>query len=164
MKAQLKKELALTGLRDVRAALLEQATNIPVNARDTIFLGVWSVKDLLAHLTGWDFTNIAAIKAVQAGELPAFYAHSDRDWKSYNAMLVASYKRDRFTELLALVKDSHVQLVEMAQTIPPENFVRDFGVRFRGYKVTIQRLLEAEQKDEKIHLEQLLTFRQTLEK
>ena len=35
---------------------------------------------------------------------------------------------------------------------------KDFGVRFRGYNVTIQRLLEAEQKDEQTHLGQIIAF------
>jgi hypothetical protein len=49
-------------------------------------------------------------------------------------------------------------LVAYVQTIPPEDFNRDFGVRFRGYKVTIQRLLEADIKDVQIHCQQIVDF------
>jgi hypothetical protein len=35
---------------------------------------------------------------------------------------------------------------------------KDFGVRFHGYKVTIQRLLEAEAKGEQIHRQQITAF------
>jgi hypothetical protein len=49
-------------------------------------------------------------------------------------------------------------LLEFLNTIPAENFNKDFGVRFRGYRVTIQRLLEAEQKDEETHLQQIMDF------
>jgi hypothetical protein len=56
------------------------------------------------------------------------------------------------------VKDSQEKLIEFLQTIPAENFNKDFGVRFRGYKVTMQRLLEAEWKDEQTHLQQIVDF------
>jgi hypothetical protein len=164
MKAQTKKELVLTGLQDTRSAILAETAALPAEKRNKVFIGIWSAKELLAHLAGWDFANLDAIKNVLAGKVPAFYAHHDRDWKTYNAMLVANYKRDAFDELVTLVKNSQRQLIEFAQTIPSEAFNKDFGVRFRGYKVTIQRLLEAELKDEMVHLEQLQVFRRSLEK
>jgi hypothetical protein len=72
--------------------------------------------------------------------------------------LVKKHKRDSFQELLGAVKGSQKKLIEFLQTIPPEHFNKDFGVRFRGYKVTIQRLLEAEWKDEQTHLRQITDF------
>lgn len=69
---------------------------------------------------------------------------------------MAKYKRDDFDELLAFVHDSHRQLIEYLETVPPEAFEKDFGVRSgRGTRVTIARLLQAEWKDEKEHLEQI---------
>jgi hypothetical protein len=56
------------------------------------------------------------------------------------------------------VKDAQRQLLEYIQTVQLSAFNKDFGVRFRGYKVTIQRLLEAELKDEQIHLQQIADF------
>jgi hypothetical protein len=117
------------------------------------------VVDLIAHLVGWDFTNLAAAKDIQAGKLPEFYAHYDKDWKTYNAGLVAKYKRDEFEELLALARDSHSQLIAYLESLPVETFEKDFGVRSaRNYKITIARLLQAELKDEQEHLEQIRGF------
>jgi hypothetical protein len=144
---------------DTRTAILHAASQLSHTAQNKTFLGTWSIKDLLAHLAGWDYTNLAAAQDIQAGKLPAFYAHYDKDWKTYNAELVAKYKRDDFEELLALVHDSHRRLIEYLETIPAEAFERDFGVRTgRNYKVTIARLLEAEWKDEQEHLEQIREF------
>lgn len=95
---------------------------------------------------------------VLAGKLPSFYAHHDRDWAKYNAMLVARYKRDQSEELIELAKGSQRELIELLEMIPPELFNKDFGVRFRGDKVTVQRLLEAEVKDEQTHLQQIVDF------
>ena len=119
--------------------------------------------DLIAHLIGWDFANLAAAKDIQAGKLPDFYAHYDKDWKTYNAELVAKYKRDNFDELLALARDSHGQLIAYLESVPAEAFEKDFGVRTgRNYKVTIARLLQAELKDEQEHLKQIQEFAQKL--
>lgn len=123
-----------------------------------VFLGTWSVKDLLAHLAGWDFANLEAVEAVLAGRLPAFYAYRDPDWRTYNAMLVARYRRGMLTEMIEQARDSHRQLLDFLQSIPAESLGRDFGVRFRGYKVTIQRLLTAEHGDEMTHLQQIGDF------
>lgn len=56
------------------------------------------------------------------------------------------------------MRDSQKELMQFLQTIPPENFNKDFGVRFRGDKVTIQRLLEAEASDEQTHFQQIVDF------
>ena len=159
-KAQARKEQILAELRETRVQILNEAVALPAEKQDMVFLGIWSVKDLLAHLAGWDFANLEAVEAVLAGRLPAFYEHRDPDWQAYNAMLVAKYKRDSMDELLELVRDSQRQLIDYLQTIPPESFGKDFGVRFRGYKVIVQRLLEAENKDEKMHLRQIQDFLQ----
>jgi len=117
------------------------------------------VVDLIAHLIGWDFTNLAAAKDIQAGKLPEFYARQDKDWKTFNAELVAKYKRDDFEELSALARDSQGQLIAYLESLPAEAFEKDFGVRTgRNYKVTIARLLQAELKDGQEHLEQIQAF------
>ena len=157
-KAQSRKETILSTLVKTRQDILTEVSALSRSDREKVFLGSWSVKDLLAHLAGWDFTNMDAIKSVLAGKLPAFYEYRDRDWQTYNAILVGKYKKNSFRELLATVKNSQRKLIEFLQTIPPEYFNRDFGVRFRGYKVTIQRLLEADIKDVQIHCQQIINF------
>lgn len=156
------KEAILTGLVQVRRQILNAAALSPTQ-QDDVFLGIWSVKDLLAHLVGWDYTNLEAAKSVLAGELPAFYAHYDRDWQTYNARLVAEYKKDDFGEMLASVEDSHHQLVAFLETVPAEDYDRDTGVRFNRYKVTIARLLRVEIRDEQKHHAQIQAFRDRAE-
>jgi hypothetical protein len=154
----LKQEL-FSSLLKTRNAIIQEASQLSTEAQNTVFLGTWSLKDLLAHLAGWDFTNLAAVKDIQAGKLPEFYAHYDKDWKTFNANLVAKYKRDDFDELLALVRDSQHQLIEYLETLPAEAFEKDFGVRSgRGARVTIARLLQAELEDEQEHLRQIQDF------
>lgn len=154
----LRKDQILSNLVETRQNILVEASRLSDEQRDQVFLGIWSVNDLLAHLIGWDYTNLDAVKSVLAGKLPSFYNHRDHDWQTYNAMLVKKHKKDSFKELLTTLKNSRGKLIEFLQTIPPEQFNKDFDVRFRGYKVTVQRLLEAERKDEQTHLQQITGF------
>ena len=158
----LKREL-LSAVLETRAALLQAASGLSPTAQDTVFLGIWSVKDLIAHLIGWDFANLAAAQAIQAGKLPEFYAHYDEDWETFNAESVAKYKRDDFEELSALARDSLGQFIAYLESIPPEHIEKDFGVRSgKNEKITILYLLQAELKDGQEHLKQIQEFKATL--
>jgi hypothetical protein len=154
----LRKDQTLSALTKARQKLLSAATEISEKEQDVIFLGTWSVRDLVAHLIGWDHTNIDAIKSVMQHQLPVFYKYRDHDWQTYNAMLVKKYKRGSIQKLVLTAEASHEKLIQYLQTIPPEIFNKDFGVRFHGYKVTIQRLLDSETKDEQTHLPQIRDF------
>jgi RNA polymerase sigma-70 factor (ECF subfamily) len=158
-RAQARKLELIAGLIETRKRILDAASALSPFEQDQIFLGIWSVKDVLAHLMGWDFTNLDAVKAVRAGRLPDFYAFADRDWKTYNARLVLQYRNDNFAELIAATRASHRELIDALQAIPAEEFEQDQGVRFKGIKVTIARLLQAELEDEKAHYTQISEFR-----
>jgi len=161
IKAEAKKDRLISDFIQVRHSILEAASSLSPAQQDQVFLGIWSVKDLLAHLVGWDLANIEAIQAILAGKLPAFYAHHDRGWKTFNDRLVAQHKRDNFEDLLSSVEDSHQQLIDVVKTIPAEEFDKDRDVRFKRYKVTIARTLQAEIDDEKTHHRQVKEFGDT---
>jgi hypothetical protein len=144
--AQAQKDGIISGLVAARSKILDEANSLSPAAQDEVFLGEWSVKDLLAHLVGWDYTNLTAVQEILAGQKPGFWTHYDRDWKSYNAQLVAQYRRDDFTELVAAVEQSHRTLIDYLQTVPADEYVK---------RKQIARLLRAETKDEEEHHRQI---------
>jgi hypothetical protein len=148
--AQAEKDAIIRGLVKARQKILDAASLLSPQQQDEVFLGVWSVKDLLAHLAGWDDTNVKAVEEILAGQKPSFWEHYDRDWKSYNARLVVEYKRDDFAELLALVEESHRKLIDFLQTVPAGEYLK---------KRKIRSLLRTEIKDEKKHYRQVQEFR-----
>lgn len=152
---QARKQRLLDELSQVRQAVLLAAQSLPAEKQRQVFLGSWSAWELLAHLAGWDRTNVQAARSLQAGELPEFYAFKDRDWASYNALLVSRYAGLDFETLLAEVQAAHRDLLAFMSMAPAEVFDKDYGVRYKGYRVTLGRLLEAELRDERQHLEQL---------
>jgi uncharacterized damage-inducible protein DinB len=157
-KAQDKKDKLIAELIEIRRKILDAASALSPVGQSQVFLGIWSIKDLLAHLVGWDVANLKAIKAIRAGKLPDFYAYQDRDWKTYNARLVLRYKKNDFGKLASSAKASHEKLIDFLETLPAEEFDQDKGVRFKGYKVTIASLLQVELKDEKVHHTQIEAF------
>jgi hypothetical protein len=142
-----KKTAILDGLITVRSEIVDAVQSLPLEKQSQVFLGSWDIKDLLAHLVGWDYTNIQMARQVQNNQLPDFYDYYDRDWRSYNAELVSRYRVDDFTEMLAATQVSHQQLIAFLESLPPDEFFKDRGLRYKGYKVLLGRLLEAELKD-----------------
>jgi hypothetical protein len=147
--AQAKKDEIISGLVAARTLLLDSAISLAPRAQDEVFLGEWSVKDLLAHLVGWDHTNLSAVEEILAGQKPGFWAHYDRDWKSYNAQLVAEYKRDGFSELATAAEQSHRELIDYLQTVPADQYLK---------RRQIGSLLRAETEDEEEHHRQIQEF------
>ena len=154
----LRKDPILSGLMETRQSILVEASKLSAKQQDQVFLGIWSIKDVLAHMSGWEHTNLRAAKAILKGKLPSFYKHRDHEWQTCNAILVKKHTRASMPELLTAIRESQEQLMKFLRALPAEQFNKDFGVRFRGYKVTIQHLLEAEQEDEQTHLEQIVDF------
>jgi hypothetical protein len=157
-----KKEELLSELVEVRGRILREASALSPDHDKEIFLGTWSIRELLAHLAGWDVTNLNAARSILRGELPKFYAEYDRDWKSYNARLVEKYNRDDIQELLSLVEETHKELLVFLRDLPASEIFKDRGIRSKGYKVTLGRLLQVEMKDEETHHSQIREFVESL--
>ena len=92
------------------------------------------------------------------GSVPEFYSHRDRDWATYNAVLVERHKTGEYAELLYSLETSHRALMNFLATVPADEFDRDQGVRYKRYKVTIARLLRSEADDEEEHYRQIKEF------
>ena len=153
--AQFKKNALIADMVDTRVKILDAAQKVPPPLRTEVFLGTWSLLDLLAHLAGWDDANRQAVDAVRAGQLPAFYEYAEPGWHSFNVKLVAEYRLDDLDALVERLRGTQQRLVDLLEAVPAEDFDRDYQVRFRKYKVTLSRLLRAELKDEKEHLAQI---------
>lgn len=151
-------EKLVTALRDVRDQILDSSSMVTAERRDEVFLGTWDLKDLLAHLIGWDYTNVAAIGELTAGRLPAFYAAYDRDWAAFNAGLVQRYKTDDWDALVESVRGSQQAAAEALRSLPAEELERDRGLVWRDHRITLRGILNAALRDERVHSEQIRAF------
>jgi len=154
-----KKQQLIEALTEAREEVLAAARELPAQERDTPFLGTWSTHDIVAHLVGWDHANREAIGAIRAGQLPAFYDHYDRDWRTFNAGLLAEYKQGTLEETVALARASHQALLAALAAVPAKDVSHDYGVRSSGRRrVTIAMLLTVEARDEHKHAGQIREF------
>ncbi len=152
----LSKETVIDSLVNARSKIVELAQTLPREQQDQVFLGVWSVKDLLAHLAGWDYTNRESVQEIMRGARPTALGHWNPDWQAYNAQLVKQYRRDDFGEMLSLLHESHRALIGLLQSLDAGDFERDWGVRSRGGEsMTIAWWLQGEIDDEHTHYEQM---------
>jgi hypothetical protein len=156
--AEQRKQQVLSDLATARMGILDIARRLPVSKQRKVFLGIWSPRHLIAHLVGWDATNLKASGELLASKLPSFYKHHDPNWAAYNAKLVARHNRGSFKSLVAAAESSHWRLLARLERVPASEITRDRSIRFRGWKVTIERLLAAEASDERTHLKQLRRF------
>jgi hypothetical protein len=150
-----RKKKILQDLARVRMAIINTADKLPPSKQSAIFLGIWSPRHLIAHLIGWDYTNITAATELNAGRLPTFYEHHDRDWSSYNNEIIGKRNRGSYKNLLLVAKRSHQKLLSFMEGISSTEYFLDRNIKYHGWRVTIERLLLSEVKDEKIHLSQL---------
>ncbi len=153
-----KKQEIITEFMEVRKNILNLAGSLPPYKQSNKFLGVWTINDLLAHLEGWDWANINAVDSVLNQELPEFYLHYDKDWRSYNKELVNRCHINELPELIQQVRKSHQILARRLQALPVNDWFRDSGLRFKGFRITIAKLIQAEISDENVHAKQLSAF------
>jgi hypothetical protein len=146
---QTQKDRIIGGLVAARQKVMEAVALLSPAQQDEVFLGEWSAKDLLAHLIGWDYTNLEAVGEIRAGRRPGFWQYHDRDWQSYNARLVAEHRREDWGELVAAVEGSHRALIDYLQSVPADDYVK---------RKKIGTLLRAEAKDEQEHARQVERF------
>ena len=154
-----KKQQLIADLTEARSEVLAAAMALRHEQQDLPFLGTWSAHDIVAHLVGWDYANLAALEAIRAGRLPTFYDHYDRDWRTFNAGLVAQHKQKMLEETVALAEESQQTLLTALAALPAEDVSRDYGVRSPGRRrVTIAMLLGVEARDERKHAGQVREF------
>lgn len=148
--AQVEKETIIQALVTARQKILNAARRLSPEQQDAVFLGTWSVKELLAHLVGWDHTNLTAVGEILAGQKLGFWEHYDRDWRSYNDLLVARHRRDDVAELIGAVERSHRKLIDHLESVPADAYLK---------RKRIGTLLRTEARDEEEHYRQLEEFR-----
>ena len=150
----------INDLIEARQSLLAAVQSVPTGQVDQPCIGVWGVKELLAHLIGWDETNRMAVQEILAGEQPSFFSRYDTDWRTFNAALVAQHRKDSLKTMISDAELSHVQLMEYLQSLTADEVLKGKSPREKGRPVTIHNLLRAEAEDERKHAEQVRSFLQ----
>jgi hypothetical protein len=88
-----------------------------------VWLGVWSVKDIVAHIAGWHRELTPALARLARGERPVPEGVSYDDVDAWNARFAAAHQDAAAADVLLEFDKSHEEFMQAAAAIPEERFV-----------------------------------------
>src|SRR5262245_26688857 len=105
-------------LKRALAGLSDEAMQQPVS-------GAWGVREILAHLTGWQREMIPLLERVARGERPVPEGVSYTDVDAWNARHVATRRGLTLAGIRAQLDASHHDFLAAARAVPEARFAPD---------------------------------------
>src|SRR5215470_2156931 len=87
------------------------------------WLGVWSVRDIIAHISGWQREMTPALERLARGERPIPEGVSYDDVDAWNARFAAARRETEVTEVLLELDRVHEGFMHAAAQVPEERYV-----------------------------------------
>jgi hypothetical protein len=85
-----------------------------------VWLGTWSVREIVAHMASWHREMGPALQRLARGEKPIADGVSYEDVDTWNARFVAAKKDWPLEEILLELDRSHEYFMHVADTVPEE--------------------------------------------
>ncbi|HSM58311.1 MAG TPA: ClbS/DfsB family four-helix bundle protein [Candidatus Sulfomarinibacteraceae bacterium] len=108
--------------------------------------GDWSMKDIVAHLTGWNRWLVTRLQAAQRGEpdpSPPWPAELEEE-DDINAWIYETYRARSLGEILDETRQVHRQLVTAIEALPDDVHIEHLEPAFYLVWVDDQRFLVGE--------------------
>lgn len=122
----------------------------------------WSPRDTTAHLIGWNRHTITGCRQIRMGNLPSYFEDAPNDYKNINDESVALYFSEDRDLLLAELESSYLSLENFVQFMDPDDWTKDFGVRYGDHTITISSTIEALIQDYDDHRQEIETWSNNL--
>ena len=90
-----------------------------------VWLGTWSIRDIIAHISGWQREMIPALERLARGERPIPVGVSYDDVDAWNTTFAAAKRETEVTEVLLELDRSHERFMHAAAQVPDERYVPD---------------------------------------
>jgi len=87
-----------------------------------VWLGTWSVKDIVAHISGWHREVGPALERLARGEKPIADGVSYDDVDGWNARFAAAASKTTLADVLRELAASHEYFMHAAAGVPDERF------------------------------------------
>ncbi|MBF6599407.1 MAG: ClbS/DfsB family four-helix bundle protein [Dehalococcoidia bacterium] len=97
------------------------------------FYGSWSVKDILAHLAGWQREMTGALQRMARGERPTPEGVDYSDADAWNAKFASAMEAQSAPTVVAMLRQSFADYARAARALPEDRF---------GDNKTANRLIE----------------------
>lgn len=116
------------------AELLAAVSGLDELALSRRFYGEWNVKDILAHISGWQHQMAAGMERMARGERPTPEGVDYSDADAWNARFAAGMRPQSGETVIADLRQGFATYMRAARAIPDDRF---------GEGKTVNRLLEA---------------------
>jgi hypothetical protein len=110
----------------------------------------WTIKQMLAHITGWDDVTLDSLRAHVAGRAPE--ASANRDLDEFNARTIASRHELDYSHILDEWRLTRKLLRTVVEEMPEERFVEPL-VSPWGKKGTVTYLINIFREHEEEHVQ-----------
>lgn len=117
----------ISQLQNARAEMLSHLNEVDQNRH---IYPLWTIREILAHLTGWDDAVIASLSAHIAGREPGTPAARGID--AYNASTVATREGLDYDHIYREYIHTRNALIELVNNMPPEKATQRFVVPWGG--------------------------------
>jgi hypothetical protein len=113
--------------------LLASFKDLDDRAMERVFYGSWGVKDILAHIAGWQHEMTGALERMARGERPTPEGVDYSDSDAWNAKFASAMKAQNPSTVVAYLRQSFANYVRAARALPDDRF---------GEGKTANRLIE----------------------
>jgi hypothetical protein len=120
----------------------------------------WTVRDIVAHLIGWNRCIVRGARQILRGELPFYDVDPGSDYSNVNAALVRECADTDRSILLESLVASTRELTAFLRAVDTHKWDRDFGVRHKGETLTVKSTVNDLIADYHHHRAQLEEFRE----
>jgi hypothetical protein len=114
-------------LETSRAKMIANLDEIDKNRK---IYPLWTIREIIAHLSGWDDAVIAFVRAVVAGDAPATPAMRGMD--VYNAETVATREGLSYDQIYREYIQTRNTLVELIRAMPEAKITEKFILPWGG--------------------------------
>ena len=134
--------------RRAREDFLKAIARFPQELRDRPLFGEWSLKDVLAHIIGWESLSIEKAEAVKKGITPDWVS----DVEEQNRKAAEQYKGAGWDEMYQRLVQSGEGMLSAYQSLPPHFWDKQVGP---DPKSTPRHFLEEEARHYEGHLKEV---------
>jgi hypothetical protein len=118
-----KQELLNEAAREYKA-FHETIQGLNEEQMTAVWLGTWSVRDIVAHMSGWHREMLPALERLARGEKPNPEGKNyEADVDAYNEKFAAAKRGTPVAAVLLDLDKSHEEFMHAAAQVPEERFV-----------------------------------------
>jgi len=90
-----------------------------------VWLGTWSIRDIIAHISGWQQEMTPALERLARGERPISAGVSYDDVDVWNARFASARRGREVTDVLLELDRTHERFMHAAAQVPDDRYVPD---------------------------------------